>query len=248
MLYSIKLGFQYKQADGSEIRKLSSDLQDRVTRHELQQSVGSQIKPLVQALTAIEKAIHIQDIASQQHHHALADKAQSLEKMYREQMDARLTSTAEASSSANREKVRSVVEEVIREKRLGEVTAQTVELQQATQTEYMLKQMSIMGEGELVGFSPLFTYCDISGESIRLEIVSNHRDEFSSAQHQMALRIQEVASVAREITYEKYTNMFQLIFIYPCFHYFTETSTRPLAKRSSSCPTTWRSLCLARWT
>lgn len=121
-------------------------MSDKVTRHDLHSSVNNQITPLITALTSIEKAIQIQDIAAKHNQSAFTEKAASIEKMYREYKEHKLTSDATAHTALTREKVTQLVDDYVRDRRLGEVTAATVESSLAHQTEYLLKQMGILGE------------------------------------------------------------------------------------------------------
>lgn len=50
------------KANVIDLNDLCSDLNERPTRSDLHQLVNGQIKPLVSAITAMEKAIHIQEI------------------------------------------------------------------------------------------------------------------------------------------------------------------------------------------
>ena len=50
------------QADTTELREVAADILERVTRTELNQAVNAQVRPLVTAITAMEKAIHVQEI------------------------------------------------------------------------------------------------------------------------------------------------------------------------------------------
>jgi hypothetical protein len=52
----------FVQADAAELREVTADILERVTRTELNQAVNAQVRPLVTAITAMEKAIHVQEI------------------------------------------------------------------------------------------------------------------------------------------------------------------------------------------
>lgn len=131
------------------MKELLSEVGDKVTRHELHSSVNNQIKPIVTALTSLEKAIQIQDVTHKQSQSAFNEKTAAIERMYREHVEAKLTSLTTAASNVQpgltRERVTEWIEDVVRDKRLGEVTTASVESSIAGQTEYLLKQMGILG-------------------------------------------------------------------------------------------------------
>ncbi len=188
----------FLQADGNEIKQLAAEITDRVTRHELHQSVNSQVKPLVTALSSLEKAIQIQDVSAKHQQAAFVEKTQSLERMYREQIEYRLSHPEHLAASVNREKILAILDEVIRDRRLAEVTSASVETSLAHQTEFLLKQMGILGE------------------SIRLEVVTNNREEFNAIHHATTTKITEVTALTKEIRYTT------LLAVYIVTAYFTK--------------------------
>lgn len=76
------------------------------------------------------------------------------------------------------DRVHTIVDEIIREKRLGEVNSVTMQQANAEITEYLLKQMGILGE------------------SIRMEIIMNNREEFNTIYNNMNNKINEVDTIA----------------------------------------------------
>jgi hypothetical protein len=49
------------QADGSDIRDMAADIKKCVTKQEMQHNIASQVRPLVTAVTSLEKVIQIQE-------------------------------------------------------------------------------------------------------------------------------------------------------------------------------------------
>jgi predicted Ser/Thr protein kinase len=111
------------QADVSDLRGLAADLAERTTRSELHQSINNHVKPLVSALNSLEGALSTQEVTSRQQHQNFHDKAAALERMYHEQQEYRLTHALNASGSApcSVDRVHTIVEDIIRDRRLGEV-------------------------------------------------------------------------------------------------------------------------------
>ena len=114
------------QADANELRSLASELSERTTRHELHQSINNHVKPLVTAMSSLEAAISIQENMARQHLQNFQEKASSLERMYHEQQEYRLTHAVNASghSPASVDRVHQLIEDAIRDRRLGEVSNQ----------------------------------------------------------------------------------------------------------------------------
>jgi paraquat-inducible protein B len=48
------------KADGDQVRELSAEVAERVSRHDLQQTVNQQVKPLVISVSSLERAMQIQ--------------------------------------------------------------------------------------------------------------------------------------------------------------------------------------------
>jgi uncharacterized coiled-coil protein SlyX len=48
------------QADGEQVRDLAAEVSERVSRHDLQQSITQQVKPLVISVSSLERAMQIQ--------------------------------------------------------------------------------------------------------------------------------------------------------------------------------------------
>jgi hypothetical protein len=111
------------QADVSDLRGLAADLAERTTRSELHQSINNHVKPLVSALNSLEGALSTQEVTFRQQHQNFHDKAAALERMYHEQQEYRLTHALNASGAApcSVDRVHTIVEDVIRDRRLGEV-------------------------------------------------------------------------------------------------------------------------------
>jgi hypothetical protein len=111
------------QADANEIRSLAAELSERTTRHELHQSINNHVKPLVTAMNALESAIAVQDQMQRQVQSSFQEKASALERMYQEQQEYRLTHAVNASGTApaSVDRVHQIIEDVVRDKRLGEV-------------------------------------------------------------------------------------------------------------------------------
>ena len=107
----------------NDFRALSAEISERTTRSELHQSINNNIKPLVTALNSLESALAIQENSSRQQQTVFQDRASMLEKMVQEQTEYRLKNTLNSSGQApaSVDKVYSIVEDVIKDRRLGEV-------------------------------------------------------------------------------------------------------------------------------
>ena len=105
------------------MRNLASDLSERTTRHELHQSINNHVKPLVTALSSLEAALSVQESSARQQQASYQDKAAALERMYQEQLEYRLTHAVNASGSApaSVDRVHAIIDDAIRDRRLGEV-------------------------------------------------------------------------------------------------------------------------------
>jgi hypothetical protein len=111
------------QADGNDLRSLAAELAERTTRHELHQSINNQVKPLVTAMSSLEAALAIQESSNRQQQTIIHERAAAVERMYQEQQEYRLTHAVNASGAApaSVDRVYAIVEDVIRDRRLGEV-------------------------------------------------------------------------------------------------------------------------------
>lgn len=58
----------YSQADGSDVRDMAADLKKCVSKQEMQHNIASQVRPLVTAVTSLEKVIQIQEDRSNKPH------------------------------------------------------------------------------------------------------------------------------------------------------------------------------------
>ena len=107
----------------NDFRALSAEISERTTRSELHQSINNNIKPLVTALNSLESALAIQENSSRQQQAVFQDRASMLEKMVQEQTEYRLKNTLNSSGQApaSVDKVYAIVEDVIKDRRLGEV-------------------------------------------------------------------------------------------------------------------------------
>ena len=107
----------------NDFRALSAEISERTTRSELHQSINNNIKPLVTALNSLESALAIQENSSRQQQTVFQDRASMLEKMVQEQTEYRLKNTLNSSGQApaSVDKVYAIVEDVIKDRRLGEV-------------------------------------------------------------------------------------------------------------------------------
>lgn len=107
------------------MRCLAAELSDRTTRHELQQSVNQHVSPLATAIKSMEAAMQIQENMSKQNYSSYMEKSAGLERMYQEQQEYRLSHTVNAhgGAPASVDKVYHIIDDVIRDRRLGEVCA-----------------------------------------------------------------------------------------------------------------------------
>ncbi|KAJ1431440.1 hypothetical protein B484DRAFT_395486, partial [Ochromonadaceae sp. CCMP2298] len=170
------------KASLSDLRSLSCDLSDRVTRQELHQNINNHVKPLVSALQSLEKAMGVSEAMGRQSSVAYLDKAQTLERMYCEQQELRLTHAVNASASApaSADRVAQMIDDAVRDRRLGEVNQLHLDLSLAQQSEYVLKQMGIMGE------------------SLRLELATGVREDMADSLKQVKDMHRVVAQTSQD--------------------------------------------------
>lgn len=129
----------------NEIKDLAHEMRECVTHHDLHQQVTSQINPLVTAMSSLEKAIQIQDISTKHTQSTFTDKMQTLERLYREYIDHKASNDEHIQMALNKDKLCTVVEEIMHLHRWGEVTPASVDAAVQQQTEYLLGKMGIMG-------------------------------------------------------------------------------------------------------
>ena len=103
---------------------MASDLAERTTRHELHQSINNHVKPLVTAMSSLEAALSVQENMSRQHLQNFQEKASALERMHHEQQEYRLKNAVNASGQApaSVDRVGQLIDDAIRDRRLGEVS------------------------------------------------------------------------------------------------------------------------------
>ena len=189
------------QADGNEIKDLAHEIRGCVTQHDLHEQVNGQIKPLVTAISSLEKAIQIQDVSTKHTQSTFTDKMATLERLYREYIDHKASNDEQIQMALNKDKLCTVVEEIMHLRRWGEVTPVTVENAVQQQTEYLLNKMGIMGKLNKCISQRIYVLIGMYlGESIRLEVITSTREEFTSIQHQMDQKISDVSHMAKEIS------------------------------------------------
>lgn len=164
-----------------EIRDLAADLHDKVSRADAANLISVQTKPLFTALTAMEKAQHVSDqriLAQQQD---LVDRFQSLQRQYQDHL-VNFHPPNNNNDKLSAEKVISLVQEYLRDRKLEDMTRVHLDSMFAQNTEYVMKQMGILGE------------------SIRLEIVSSNREEMNMLQQKYEASLNDNISQTKEIT------------------------------------------------
>ncbi len=86
------------------------------------------MKPLVTAMSSLEAALSVQENMSRQHLQNFQDKASALERMHHEQQEYRLKHAVNASGQApaSVDRVQQMIDDAVRDRRLGEVTNRDV--------------------------------------------------------------------------------------------------------------------------
>lgn len=157
---------------------MASDLHDKMSRHETSSLVSQQIKPIVQAMSSMEKAIQLQE------HHSIKQQGQ-WEDIYQKtnhQYQEWKVVQQHTPPPMTTERVHQIVDDIIHERHLGEINKLSLESTLSHHTEYVLKQVNILGE------------------SIRLEVVSSNREEMAIAKQQWQSIIDETVGSTREVT------------------------------------------------
>ena len=149
----------HKKVDGAELHAVVQDLTDRVTRPELHSAVSTQVKPLITAVASLEKALSLSAATSSQTAQAVSEKAQKLDEMFRAQVEREAMQRHPAHAPVNADGVKRIVENVISDQRLGEVTRTSVENALSLQSDALLRQMGTMGEVRILR-SKHRVFCD----------------------------------------------------------------------------------------
>lgn len=170
----------FLQADRTELRDLATDLHEKASRHETASLVTSQLKPVVTAMTSLEKTLQVQETTLQRSQQELQERLRQVQTMHQE-FSLYQQRELERGGPFTSEKIKRIVDDILIEKRLGELNKATLDTAIAGQTEYLLKQVGIMGE------------------SIRLEVVSSMREEVAVGKAHYQQKIEETAALAQEI-------------------------------------------------
>jgi hypothetical protein len=117
-----------QQAEGSELRNVAAEVSKCVTKQEMQQTVSAQVRPVVTAISSLEKVIQIQE-----------DRRSS----------ASQTPVAPKQPLWNYDKIQSVVEDVMQQRypHINEsVTNRSLETSLAQLKEFLLHEMGAQAE------------------------------------------------------------------------------------------------------
>lgn len=140
-------------------------------------SITGQIKPIVTAMAALEKSLHVQEQSLVKQHSDLHERVRTMQASYQEMLLRQQSAPAAMTS----ERVQILCEDILREKRVGEVNKTSLDMALNSHSEYLLKQVGILGE------------------SIRLEVVSSTREEFAISKAQFQAKLDETATFAQEL-------------------------------------------------
>jgi hypothetical protein len=116
-----------QQAEGSELRNVAAEVSKCVTKQEMQQTVSAQVRPVVTAISSLEKVIQIQE-----------DRRSSSQ-----------TPIAPKQPVWNYDKIQSVVEDVMQQRypHINEsVTNRSLETSLAQHKEFLLHEMGAQTE------------------------------------------------------------------------------------------------------
>jgi hypothetical protein len=156
------------KADKKDLTNAVLSISDMVSQHDLQACVNNQVKPLVHAMLSLEKTIQIQESVNKQHQ--------------RENKSLSMT------SSQDMEKIRSLIDKVITERRIDlssgldsdKVSSLNLEISLSQHTERMLREVSS------------------ATEAMRMEIMASCREETGSLRRKVEAALINVVSSARE--------------------------------------------------
>lgn len=170
------------------MRDIAADLHDKVSRGETAGLLASQTKPLFTALAAIEKAQQAQDQRLFAQVQDIADRQQSMQRLYQDHLTTHHSAEAQHQQQQQHgglatEKVTAIVHEYLRERKLEDLTRVHLDGLFANHTEYLLKQMGIVGE------------------SIRLEVVATQREEMTIFKQQHEGHWRDTLAQAKELRY-----------------------------------------------
>lgn len=174
------------QAERTEVRDIAAELHDKVSRGETAGLLASQTKPLFTALAAIEKAQQAQDHRLFAQVQDIADRQQSMQRLYQDHLTTYHSAEAQHQQQLHglaTEKVTAIVHEYLRERKLEDLTRVHLDGLFANHTEYLLKQMGIVGE------------------SIRLEVVATQREEMTIFKQQHEAQWRDTLAQAKELRY-----------------------------------------------
>jgi hypothetical protein len=171
------------KADRSECRELAADLHEKVSRAESASLINTQTKPLFTALAALEKAHHASDQRILAQQHDVTERVQTLQRQFQDHVTTLHPPHTTATEKWTPEKVTSIVQEYLRERKLEDLSRVHLDGMFANHTDYMLKQMGILGE------------------SIRLEIVSGNREEMNMLQQKYEASLNDTKTQTKEVTY-----------------------------------------------
>lgn len=156
------------KADKKDLTNAILSIGDMVSQHDLQACVNSQVKPLVHAMTSLEKTVQIQESLNRQ--------------------DQRQNKSVSMISSQDMEKIRSLIDKVITERRMDlssgldndKVSSLNLEISLSQHTERMLREVSG------------------ATEAMRMEIMASCREETGSLRRKVEAALINVVSSARE--------------------------------------------------
>lgn len=137
------------QTASLEVREMASPQVDTITPHDLQQAVTQQMKPIVIAVSALEKALQLQEQACRRAHDH-SDEGPSASRGRRGLTSSRSDEGTSpnpmlaAQEAIAKERLQSIVEEAVRVHRAGEVSPLSVDTRMTEHSRSLLGEMRSM--------------------------------------------------------------------------------------------------------
>jgi hypothetical protein len=122
-------------------------LAEKANRHEISQAISLQIKPIVSAMAALEKAITIQDVTSKKTEESFAEKTRQLTKAHEDLVNSGILEFIQH-NTLNQMKMEEIVLQVLKDQcRLHDwVDKVAMERMLVDNMDFYLKQVNVLGE------------------------------------------------------------------------------------------------------
>lgn len=170
------------KADHASLRDLSSELSERTTRHEVHQTLLNNMKPVLQTMTSLEKQLQAQDHFQKTVSRETADRLTSIQSTHQEIVNSNLLPFLRNNNhnlllQSSQDHVSSIVQNILQEKRLHELSPPAIQNMIANEMETNMKQTSLL--------------C----ESMRLEIITTCREEFNQGKAVIQNKVDEAVQI-----------------------------------------------------